>query len=63
MTVSIEDISGYKESINVDITFRGKLTPEQGDKLFKISLQCPIHRILKSGIEVRFQQSKEYRPA
>jgi len=58
-----EDISGYKESINVDITFRGKLTPEQGDKLFKISLQCPIHRILKSGIEVRFQQSKEYRPA
>lgn len=58
-----EDISGYKESINVDISFKGKLTPQQQEKLFKISLQCPIHKILKSGIEVRFQPAKDHKPA
>jgi uncharacterized OsmC-like protein len=58
-----EDISRYKESINVGLSFRGKLTPEQQEKLFKISLQCPIHKMLKSGIEVRFQQAKEHKPA
>ena len=58
-----EDVSRYRESITMDISFRGKLTPQQQDKLFRISLQCPIHKILKSGIEVRFQQSKEYKPA
>jgi uncharacterized OsmC-like protein len=58
-----EDISGYKESINMGISFRGKLTPQQQEKLFKISRQCPIHKILKSGIEVRFQPAKEHKPA
>jgi putative redox protein len=53
-----EDISRYKESINIGISFRGKLTPQQQEKLFKISLQCPIHKMLKSGIEVRFQPAK-----
>jgi uncharacterized OsmC-like protein len=58
-----EDISRYKESINMGISFRGKLTPQQQEKLFKISLQCPIHKMLKGGIEVRFQQAKEYKSA
>jgi uncharacterized OsmC-like protein len=58
-----EDISRYKESINMDIGFRGKLTPEQADKLFKIALQCPIHKMLKGGIEVRFHPVKEHGPA
>jgi uncharacterized OsmC-like protein len=58
-----EDISGYKESINIGVSFKGKLTPQQQEKLFKISMQCPIHKMLKSGIEVSFQQTKEYKPA
>lgn len=58
-----EDVSGYKESINAGISFRGKLTPQQQEKLFKISLQCPIHKMLKGGIEVRFQPAKDYKPA
>lgn len=58
-----EDISSYKESISLGISFTGKLTPEQREKLFRISLQCPIHKILKGGIEVRFQQAKEHKPA
>jgi uncharacterized OsmC-like protein len=58
-----EDVSKYKESINMGISFRGKLTPEQQEKLFRISLQCPIHKMLKSGIEVRVQPVRDYKPA
>lgn len=47
-----EEISKYDEQINMDIRFRGNLTPQQHDKLFKISMQCPIHKMLKSGIRV-----------
>ena len=57
-----EDISRYKESIGMDIGFTGKLTHEQREKLFKISLQCPIHKMLKGGIEVRFLQAREDKP-
>jgi uncharacterized OsmC-like protein len=56
-----EGISRYTESINLGISFRGKLTQQQEEKLFKISLQCPIHKMLKNGIEVKFQLSKEYK--
>ena len=56
-----EDIPGYKESINMSISFRGKLTPQQREKLFRISLQCPIHKMLKGCIEVRFQPAKEHK--
>jgi uncharacterized OsmC-like protein len=53
-----EKISQYEEQINVEISFKGNLTPEQHEKLAKISLQCPIHKMLKHGIEVKSQLMK-----
>jgi len=47
-----EEISQYNEQINMEISFKGNLTPEQQEKLSKISLQCPIHKMLKNGIQV-----------
>jgi uncharacterized OsmC-like protein len=48
-----EEISQYDEQISLDISFRGDLNPEEHEKLFKISLQCPIHKMFKSGIKVQ----------
>lgn len=48
-----ERISEYDEQINMDISFKGKLTVQELEKLFKISLQCPIHKMLKNGIKVQ----------
>ena len=53
-----EKISEYEEQITMDIAFEGDLTPEQREKLFKISLQCPIHKMLKSGIKIQFQAAR-----
>lgn len=47
-----EDIDKYEEQINMSVSFRGNLSPQENEKLFKISKQCPIHKMLKSGIEV-----------
>ena len=48
-----EEISQYEEQINMDVSFKGNLTPQEHEKLFKISLQCPIHKMLKGGIKVQ----------
>ena len=53
-----EEMSQFEEQINVEISFKGDLTPEQHEKLAKISLQCPIHKMLKHGIEVKSQMVK-----
>ena len=48
-----EEISQYDEQISLDISFKGDLSPQDHEKLFKISLQCPIHKMFKSGIKVQ----------
>jgi uncharacterized OsmC-like protein len=53
-----EGIDRYTESITQDISFTGDLTPEEREKLFRISLQCPIDKMLKSGVRVESRQSK-----
>jgi putative redox protein len=50
-----EDARPYKEHINEEIALRGGLTEGMREKLFKISHQCPIHKMLQSGIEIRSQ--------
>ena len=47
-----EEIDKYEDQIEMAVGFEGDLTQEQRDKLFKISLQCPVHKMLKSGIKV-----------
>jgi uncharacterized OsmC-like protein len=40
------------------VSFEGDLTPQERDKLFKISLQCPVHKMLKTGIKVKSQPAQ-----
>ncbi len=48
-----EEIDRYEDQINMAVSFEGNLTPEEQEKLFKISLHCPVHKMLKSGITVK----------
>ncbi len=48
-----EEIEKYEDQINMAVSFEGNLTPEEREKLFKISLHCPVHKMLKSGITVK----------
>lgn len=50
-----EDARPYEEHISEEIALRGDLTEREREKLFKISHQCPIHKMLQSGIEIRSQ--------
>jgi putative redox protein len=43
----------YEEGIEEEIALRGDLSAAQRDRLFKIAHQCPIHKMLQSGIEIR----------
>lgn len=47
-----QDEGEYSESIAEAVVLTGDLTPEERTKLLAISRQCPIHRMLKDGIEV-----------
>ncbi|GAB4388571.1 MAG: hypothetical protein Kow0025_08690 [Thermodesulfovibrionales bacterium] len=49
----------FTESISQELSFSGDLTDEEREKLYRISLQCPIHKMLKSGVKV---QSKHVKP-
>ena len=46
------EIDEYKEQITMQMRFFGDLTAQEREKLFKVSKQCPIHKMLKSGIDV-----------
>jgi uncharacterized OsmC-like protein len=48
-----EEIEKYEEVIGMTVHIEGKLTAQERDKLYKISLQCPVHKMLKSGIPVK----------
>jgi putative redox protein len=50
-----EDARPYEEQISEEIALRGNLTEQEREKLFRISHQCPIHKMLQSGIEIRSQ--------
>src|SRR5947207_2557634 len=45
----------YEERIDLAIGLTGGLAAGEREKLLLIAKQCPIHRLLKTGIEVRSQ--------
>lgn len=48
-----EEIDKYEDVIRMTVGFEGKLTAQERDKLYKISLHCPVHKMVKSGIKVQ----------
>jgi uncharacterized OsmC-like protein len=47
------EIDKYEDQIEMSVSFEGNLTSHERDKLFSISLHCPVHKMLKSGIKVK----------
>jgi putative redox protein len=48
-----ETIDEYTERIEEEIILIGDLSPQDHRRLFMVSKQCPIHKMLAHGIEVR----------
>jgi len=50
-----ETKDGMLDRIEVEIGLSGALTPEQRAKLMEIAAKCPVHRTLKSEINIRLR--------
>lgn len=50
-----ETKEGLLDRIDLDVQLTGPLTPEQHSKLMEIAGKCPVHRTLKSEIDIRLR--------
>jgi putative redox protein len=54
-----ETKEGMLDRIDVDIELTGALTAEQHSRLMAIAAKCPVHRTLKSEIDVRLNSGSQ----
>ena len=54
-----EGIEEYREQIEAEIVLNGELAPKERKRLLRVSRHCPIHKILKQGIEVQSRLAKD----
>jgi len=54
-----EGIEEYREQVEVEIALSGGLTPQERKRLLRVSRHCPIHKILKQGIEVQSRLAED----
>jgi uncharacterized OsmC-like protein len=52
-----ETKQGMLDRVDIEIELSGPLTPEQRAKLMEIAAKCPVHRTLKSEIDIRLRTS------
>ena len=50
---------GLLDRIDVEVELTGPLTPEQRGRLMEVAGKCPVHRTLKSEIEIRVHPSQK----
>jgi uncharacterized OsmC-like protein len=50
-----ETKEGMLDRIDVEVQLTGPLSPEQHTKLMEIAGKCPVHRTLKSEIDIRLR--------
>jgi len=55
-----ETIHEYHEQIDEAIVLTGNLTPEERERLFRVSRHCPIHKMLAHGIEINSRLTEEH---
>jgi len=48
----------YDERIDLEIALSGELTEQERERLLLVSWQCPIHKIIKSGIQVNILRAQ-----
>lgn len=47
-----EQTGAFEERISMAVALEGDLSPQQKEKLFKIALQCPLHKMFHGGIPI-----------
>jgi uncharacterized OsmC-like protein len=50
-----ETKAGMLDRIDLDVELSGPLSPEQHAKLMEVAGKCPVHRTLKSEIDIRLR--------
>lgn len=50
-----ETKEGMLDRLSVDVNLTGSLSPEQHAKLMEIAAKCPVHRTLKSEINIQLR--------
>ena len=53
-----ETKSGTLDRIDLDVQLTGPITSAQQAKLMEIAAKCPVHRTLKSEIDIRLRPTK-----
>ncbi len=53
-----ETKAGILDRIELDVQLTGPLTPEQHAKLMEVAGKCPVHRTLKSEIDIRVRATQ-----
>ncbi len=57
-----ETKEGMLDRIDANIELTGSLTPDQHAKLMEIAAKCPVHRTLKSEINIRLRADQPATP-
>ncbi len=52
-----ETKAGLLDRIDLDIQLTGPITPAQHAKLMEVAAKCPVHRTLKSEIDIRLHDA------
>ena len=47
--------NGLLDRIDLDVQLTGPITPEEHAKLMEVAGKCPVHRTLKSEIDIRLR--------
>ena len=50
--------NGLLDRIDLDVQLTGPITPEQHAKLMEVAGRCPVHRTLKSEIDIRLRAAQ-----
>ena len=53
-----ETKEGMLDRIDLEIEMTGSLTPDQHARLMAVAGKCPVHRTLKSEIDIRLQATR-----
>ena len=53
-----ETKEGLLDRIDLEIELAGSLTPDQHARLMAVAGKCPVHRTLKSEIDIRLQETR-----
>ncbi len=54
-----ETKAGMLDRIDLEVQLNGSITPEQHAKLIEVAGKCPVHRTLKSEIDIRLRDAQQ----